>query len=968
MKKVVYLVLALMLGFTLAACTAEEVKDIVCETGQTLNTEGVCEDDEDPVVVVTDEIAPVLSGVTDATLEVGDTFDNMTGVTATDETDGDVTTDIVVTGTVNLTMAGTYTLTYTVKDAADNETTGSRTITVTAPVVVDVPDWTGYGYTVEVTGDTETVTYADVVGSAWWNNNAQLPLDSFDGTKDAVKYEFIGTEGHTYMFKIEGDGKNVESEFVVATGVLQSVTAPLTSLSETERSALNLLVLFITTGDASGTVQIVSWEAVNLADAPDTIKPTVDGAGNAVVHLNEVFDTAAGVTATDETDGDVTTGIVITGTVDVTTVGDYDVTYTVSDEAGNETVVVRTVSVIDTMWIGYGFDVSVDGANETIAYLAEREEWGDNAQYMVSGFDGTKLGIVFTFTGTVGHEYLFKAEGTANAEGTVVATGVEQEYTLSLLGLTETQRTELAKLVIFVRTQSVVGSITVAPWTYEEPAQAEWLSEGGITVEIDGDKEVFTYPINNGAWWDANAQYLITDFDGTKDAVVFTFTGTAGHLYVIKAEGTTNFEERVLATGVEQTFVLSLETLTEVQRDGIAKLVVFIETGGVEGTISMSELAYGMVADLPDTNAPTIAGIGSKLYNMNETFDQTADVTATDNVDGDLTSSIVITGTVDMAVAGEYTLTYTVTDAAGNSAAYTRVVTVSATSWLGYGFETELTAAGTELLSYPVNAGAWWDLNAQLKVSGFDGTKDQVVFTFTGTLGHEYLFKAEGNGFVEAAVVATGFEQSFVVSLSALTETQRNELSLFVLFSKTTDSEGMIEVVSWDYVTPVVTPDLFFSEYVEGSSNNKALEIYNPTGADVDLTTYSIVIYKNGASEASATYDMTGTLVDGDVFVICTDQLTAATECDVIQPYGDVLGDVTHFNGDDALAIVKDGVIIDVFGVIGTDPGSNWAVGTGYTNEFTLVRVASVVKGVTYWNTNEWTVLPVDTFTGLGSH
>ena len=63
--------------------------------------------------------------------------------------------------------------------------------------------------------------------------------------------------------------------------------------------------------------------------------------------------------------------------------------------------------------------------------------------------------------------------------------------------------------------------------------------------------------------------------------------------------------------------------------------------------------------------------------------------------------------------------------------------------------------------------------------------------------------------------------------------------------------------------------DLFFSEYIEGSSNNKALEIFNGTGAPVDLATggYNVQMYFNGSATAGLTIDLTGTVADGDVFV-----------------------------------------------------------------------------------------------------
>ena len=63
--------------------------------------------------------------------------------------------------------------------------------------------------------------------------------------------------------------------------------------------------------------------------------------------------------------------------------------------------------------------------------------------------------------------------------------------------------------------------------------------------------------------------------------------------------------------------------------------------------------------------------------------------------------------------------------------------------------------------------------------------------------------------------------------------------------------------------------ELFFSEYIEGSSNNKALEIYNGTGAPIDLAAggYQVQMYYNGATTAGLTITLTGTVAAGDVYV-----------------------------------------------------------------------------------------------------
>jgi hypothetical protein len=70
-----------------------------------------------------------LLGANPMTLNVGDVFTDP-GATATDDVDGNLTSSITATGTVNAAMSGTYTRTYSVTDAAGNIGTASRTVNV----------------------------------------------------------------------------------------------------------------------------------------------------------------------------------------------------------------------------------------------------------------------------------------------------------------------------------------------------------------------------------------------------------------------------------------------------------------------------------------------------------------------------------------------------------------------------------------------------------------------------------------------------------------------------------------------------------------------------------------------------------------------------------------------------------------------------------------------------------------------
>ncbi len=121
--------------------------------------------------------------------------------------------------------------------------------------------------------------------------------------------------------------------------------------------------------------------------------------------------------------------------------------------------------------------------------------------------------------------------------------------------------------------------------------------------------------------------------------------------------------------------------------------------------------------------------------------------------------------------------------------------------------------------------------------------------------------------------------------------------------------------------------ELFFSEYIEGSSYSKALEIYNGTGAAVDLAAgaYNIQMYFNGNVAATLTINLTGTVVDGDVFVVAGSNATTPAD-PAILAQADLVSFDSFFNGDDAVVLRKGTDIIDVIGQIGYDPGSQWGV------------------------------------------
>lgn len=162
----------------------------------------------------------------------------------------------------------------------------------------------------------------------------------------------------------------------------------------------------------------------------------------------------------------------------------------------------------------------------------------------------------------------------------------------------------------------------------------------------------------------------------------------------------------------------------------------------------------------------------------------------------------------------------------------------------------------------------------------------------------------------------------------------------------------------WGGTCYTVGEDVFISEYVEGSSYNKAIEVYNGSGASIDLSEYTIKKQTNGAGSWTSGYALSGTLASDDVYAVCHSSATStlSTACDA-----STSNTALNFNGNDPVGLFHNGTLIDIVGTF--DGGSsNFAANT------TIVRKSTVTAGTTTYSSGDWDSYASNTFTDVGSH
>lgn len=406
MKKVLFMFLMVFTVFAVAACNGAttlapttEAPTTVAPTTQAPTTQApttAAPTTAAPTTTgVQDTEAPVISGVDDITIYLNTDFDPMEGVSAIDNVDGDITDQITVTGIVDTTKTGTNFLKYSVTDQAGNKKEETRYVYVEVDpnligdeiiqngdfslgnavwgfslfegaagsftvvdevgvVTVDAPSWNPAaprlesniiefenGVTYEITFDAKADAVRSInvqvgqllSGAPWFVDYKPSQPQIFD----------LSTDWQTFSFKFTMNAATGEGQLLFENGTVNGGVG------------------------TANLATVIYYDNVSIVEStpdPDTAAPIISGATDLVLETGAVYDPLEGVTVFDVVDGNIVLDSSnYVSDVDTSTPGEYTVTYTVSDVAGNIATLTINVTVVSLVFDNT--DDITDGTFET---------------------------------------------------------------------------------------------------------------------------------------------------------------------------------------------------------------------------------------------------------------------------------------------------------------------------------------------------------------------------------------------------------------------------------------------------------------------------------------------------------------------------------------------------------------------------------------------------------------------------
>tara|TARA_Y100000768_G_scaffold320812_1_gene256683 strand:- start:158 stop:3280 length:3123 start_codon:yes stop_codon:yes gene_type:complete len=480
---------------------------------------------------IADTTAPVITvlGNNPETVEVGSAYSDA-GATS------DGGESITITGSVDTSVLGIYTITYSATDASGNQATATRTVNVVdtmAPIITvlgnnpetievgsnynDAGAIADGGETVTITGtvDTNTVGVYTITYSASdssGNTATETRTVNVVDTTDPV-ITVLGNNPETIEV-----GSNYNDAGATSDG-----GETVTTTGTVNTNIVGVYTITYTVTDASGN-QATATRTVNVVD---TTAPVIElvGSGTVTIEVGTAY-LDAGATALDNVDGDITSSIITTNNVDSNTVGTYSVTYDVTDSSGNPAIQVsRTVTVTTAPNNPPTINsVSLTPTSATVTSVMVCSPVG------ASDSDGDTI--------TYGYAWYVNGLATSSTSSTLsgaFSKGDSVSCTITPNDGTEDGSTVTSNSVTIQNSAPVISSVTISYSTQQHSsgtfAGDQLTCNPTGTSDVDGDSLTLSYTwYLNGASY-SNVQSLDTSNMNSGDVV---------YCSVIASDGTTN--------------------------------------------------------------------------------------------------------------------------------------------------------------------------------------------------------------------------------------------------------------------------------------------------------------------------------------------------------------------------------------------------------------------------------------------
>ena len=649
----------------------------------------------------------------DKILTVGEEFDPLKDVTATDKEDGDLTGKIeILKNTVNVEEAGTYEVTYQVTDSKGASSTKTIFVTVNPKMeeLNEVP---------VIQAEDKTLT----VGEEFEPLKDVTATDKEDGDltgkieilKNTVNVEEAGTYEVTYQVTDSKGASSTKTIFVTVNPKMEELNEvpviqaedkiltvgeefdPLKDVTATDKED----------GDLTGKIEILK-NTVNMEEAGTyevtyqvtdskgasstktifvTVNPKMEElnevpviqAEDKTLTVGEEFDPLKDVTATDKEDGDLTGKIeILKNTVNVEEAGTYEVTYQVTDSKGASSTKTIFVTVNPKM----------EELNEVPVIQAE-----DKTLTVGEEFDPLKD---VTATDKEDGDLTGKIEILKNTVNVEEAGTYEVTYQV-----TDSKGASSTK-TIFVTVNPKMEELNEVPVIQAEDKtltvgeEFDPLKDVTATDKEDGDLtgkiEILKNTVNVEEAGTYEVTYQVTDSKGASSTKTI-FVTVNPKLEELNEVPVIQAEDKTLTVGEEFEPLKDVTATDKEDGDLTGKIEILKNTVNVEeagtyevtyqvtdskGASSTKTIFVTVNPKLEELNEVPVIQAEDKTLTVGEEFEPLKDVTATDKEDGDLTGKIeILKNTVNVEEAGTYEVTYQVTDSKGASSTKTIFVTVN---------------------------------------------------------------------------------------------------------------------------------------------------------------------------------------------------------------------------------------------------------------------------------------------------